>query len=378
MASVRLYYLDDLRSFAMLYGIFVHTLTLGDFGAFEYISEVSELFRMGTFFLVSGYFAGLVLERRGPRMFLEHRAKALVIPFFSALVLLNPITLWLVYLWHGNPVPTWAEVPQITWDMVTDPGQFRGPIVWHLHLWFLVSLFLYVLAAPVLFALYRQKRVAAILLRWRCLPNWLVPFAAACGIFAIALICRLVYMLLLKDTVGDPWILRASFHYFTYFAAGLLLYTVPSLWERLHCVNLFLLLFGLALWAVPRLSGMTLVDLDASLTGKAMVLAMEVYVTCGLIFFLLWLCRRFLSQPSKLSSFLSQSIYTVYLLHFCVIYSIVWLVAPLNLPQGIFFLTTALAAIAVGLLLHGLVISKSRVLTFLFNGKGTLRAPATG
>ena len=61
MANDRLFYLDHLRAFAMLFGVLVHTATLQTFGpALEAIPTVSFYFRMGTFFAVSGYFGALL------------------------------------------------------------------------------------------------------------------------------------------------------------------------------------------------------------------------------------------------------------------------------------------------------------------------------
>lgn len=138
MTQTRLHYLDALRSFAMLFGIFVHVGTLSSgAGLSQWIFWISDHFRMGTFFIISGFFAVLIFERRGAIGFLKHRATALLIPFFAALILLNPVTNWLVHLYHNGPV---GLIDYLAGR--AEPGARAAN--WFLHLWFLVSLIIYV------------------------------------------------------------------------------------------------------------------------------------------------------------------------------------------------------------------------------------------
>jgi len=95
----RLHHLDALRSFCMLFGILVHTGTLAPgLAVSQAVFDISENFRMATFFVISGFFGVLLLDRRGARSFLGHRAQGLAIPFLAGVMLLNPVTLWLIYV----------------------------------------------------------------------------------------------------------------------------------------------------------------------------------------------------------------------------------------------------------------------------------------
>ena len=94
-ATDRIHYLDNLRALAMLLGVFLH-------GALAYANPTQivwlvtdpqssvlldasfnfiHLFRMGLFFLISGYFARLMITRRGLKSFVWNRTVRIACPF---------------------------------------------------------------------------------------------------------------------------------------------------------------------------------------------------------------------------------------------------------------------------------------------------------
>jgi glucan biosynthesis protein C len=95
------------------------------------VAGLLHAFRMELFFALSGFFSHLLLERRGPRLFLEERSRRLLIPFAVAL----PITIGLDVL-----LRQWSH----DWALMS--SQYRagtdirfGP----LHLWFLMYVWAY-------------------------------------------------------------------------------------------------------------------------------------------------------------------------------------------------------------------------------------------
>ena len=86
----RLHALDAARAFALLLGIVLHaTMSFFMFIPVQDPSQsttlavtfyVIHVFRMSLFFLLAGFFAHLVLHRRGTRAFAKDRAKRILVP----------------------------------------------------------------------------------------------------------------------------------------------------------------------------------------------------------------------------------------------------------------------------------------------------------
>jgi surface polysaccharide O-acyltransferase-like enzyme len=110
----RLHSLDALRASAMLLGIFLHiawfyvpvamAAPAVDRSATEpmwYGFHTIHIFRMQAFFLVAGFFAHLLLERRGPRTFIRQRLVRIGIPFVVGWMICWPLMTW-CYIWGGT------------------------------------------------------------------------------------------------------------------------------------------------------------------------------------------------------------------------------------------------------------------------------------
>ena len=94
-ATTRLHGLDALRGGALLLGILLHSFLafLPDLGCIvvdetprEYtgaISSTIHLFRMPLFMLLAGYFARVVVHKRGMRRYLRERTVRIALPLFA-------------------------------------------------------------------------------------------------------------------------------------------------------------------------------------------------------------------------------------------------------------------------------------------------------
>jgi peptidoglycan/LPS O-acetylase OafA/YrhL len=143
---------DVLRAGAILLGVFSHAARAyvpgieryypiadpASHALFAVLSSVVNGFRMQVFFAMSGFFAHLVLERRGAREFLRDRARRLVVPFCAAV----PAIVALDLLVRG-----WSASRGLLSPLYRD-GAAWSPAP--LHLWFLQYLFLYCVIAFVL------------------------------------------------------------------------------------------------------------------------------------------------------------------------------------------------------------------------------------
>lgn len=146
----RLHALDAVRAFALLSGIVLHaTLSfMPGLAAIGFPSDVSpsaalealfyaiHVFRMPLFFMIAGFFAHQMLERKGAAGFARDRAKRILVPLILGWLVFGPATMALVYVALGPPLEA-GTTPQLT-------GFPLG------HLWFLYYLvWLYGIALAV-------------------------------------------------------------------------------------------------------------------------------------------------------------------------------------------------------------------------------------
>lgn len=357
--------MDNLRSFAMLFGIFVHTTTLGDFGWLEAIPIMSHHFRMGTFFAISGFFAVMLLLKRGVIGFLRHRMRSLAIPFVAGVVILNPITLWVVYRLKNGPVSL-LDLPEILAIAIGSDTQSEviGTIVWHLHLWFLAVLLIYMIATPVMLPLIDKICRLAFLRRLlsRISPAW-TPLAIAVGVAVAVVIMRAVSKLTLRP-LDAPWIIEGMLLYWPYFLLGQVLYREPVIWERVHRLDPLLLLAALFFillqgW-VPEGGMPAKVIYSASLSLNA----------CLSFFALLWLFRRHVDSSRPPLRLLSDATYSIYIFHYLVIYVLGTALIPIMGNGSVMlFIIISAGTFLGGIAIHVGLIARVPVLRLLFNGR---------
>jgi fucose 4-O-acetylase-like acetyltransferase len=153
----RLHALDGLRAAMMLLGLVLHSaasyLTVSVKSAWPYQDRATSvacdllvftihLFRMPVFFVMAGFFAALLYQREGPRGFLRHRIRRILLPLTVAWPLLCP----LVLAGFGFAVARGgAGAGSSAGGMVR--AMFAAGLV---HLWFLYDLLIFCAAAVVL------------------------------------------------------------------------------------------------------------------------------------------------------------------------------------------------------------------------------------
>lgn len=358
----RLHYIDALRSFAMLFGLVVHTGTLSDTRAFGIVSLASDHFRMATFFVISGFFTAMIGSRRSYGAFLAARAQALLVPLAVGLVLLVPLTNWLVYLWHTGPV---GFASYLSGERPL-PAQFSAHS-WHLHLWFLVSLFTYVVASPLIYSFWDNPLGLAVL---KCLAKNKFLTVPLLGMIAAAgeIVARLIWRLTLEDALAiGPfgWLPRATLGYCIYFVLGMAAFIHRPFFEAMHRISFSTFAIGLGLYVLlSKLpSGLpqpvyTIIQITAE-----EVITTAAFCTLFVVF------RRFLSGERIWVARISASVYTIYLFHFTLIYLLALALRPFF--ENIYLLSSCvlLGTLILGYVLHCKLIAKVPALSWLFNGK---------
>lgn len=151
----RIDYLDGLRAALMLLGIPFHAALAFSGGGWLVSSPVDSpalvafadflhAWRMPAFFLVAGFFAAVLLQRRRPGSWFRGRLERLGIPLVFGIVLTVPVQ-WVLIGQHryGSWPETWGFVS----TLAAAPSQW-----WLLHLWFLLELLILCAVAAVLAA----------------------------------------------------------------------------------------------------------------------------------------------------------------------------------------------------------------------------------
>ncbi len=154
-AGERLHALDALRGFALLCGVVLHAAMsyLPGFDVWPLLDRststtlgvsffVIHMFRMTVFFVIAGFFARLLVERRGVRAFVRNRSLRIVVPLVVGWIVFFPMMAAAMWWGLGGqlPRPAAGATPPT-------PPALAFPLT---HLWFLYVLtLLYAAALPV-------------------------------------------------------------------------------------------------------------------------------------------------------------------------------------------------------------------------------------
>ena len=364
---VRQHYWDTLRAFLMLLGIPYHVamvyrpgevwIVRSDEGiaAFTWLADIIHYFRMPAFFVIAGYFSALLLMRRAPASWLQGRFVRLGVPFVATILTLVPL-MNLACEFSNLSYPD--ALSSFVWNSTHSGGY------WVRHLWFIVVLLYLSSAAALLFRLKPALREACFPVRLdeaiaRRFVVVLSLVALAVGLWEGAAI-ELFYMAGLATNVPQQ-ILRLDelITYTPYFLIGFVLQRAPRSLEKM-CrfsppIALIALLFiGLSMTASGSMHPAPgrLVATIAAITSTQVLIATAFAL---------------LDRPVALVRKITEASYVIYLLHLPIICGLV--LAAQDLPVPVALKGLAIMLLSLALSYAGwLLIARSRLLSFLFNG----------
>ncbi|MCA9084296.1 MAG: acyltransferase family protein [Planctomycetaceae bacterium] len=382
--SVRLHYMDSMRSVLMMLGVVLHAANVYSVSVhweisdpeshpfFDAVSGLIHVFRMPAFFIVAGFFAQMTLERYGSRTFLSNRGQRLLVPMITTFVLLNTVQ---VFILHSAGIVTLADLQHFVVDVL-----YGEAVEGHLiqHLWFLsVLMQLSIFCVPagiVLRRLHHTQGVPASTSHSRQLHLCAVILGP---MFTVGLtgLSHFFPVLYSGPFVFGTFTPALTLMYLPYFAYGMWLFLnqrALSEFSRFGPMSLWALAMLLALRAVRLRSSDSAMDdvLDAYLMG------MTQWFGCHVCFSLF---RKFADFPSAAFRYLADASYTVYLFHHLVIVVIAQQLTFWHTSAAVKFCLVTTAALVATLVLHELAIKRSPVLGFLFNGRpfGTISGLTT-
>ena len=365
----RFHHMDNLRALAMLAGVVFHAALaysplmhpiwpLADAGrsiAVDVVAWFLHLFRMPLFFVVAGFFAALLVARRGMAGLFRNRIARVLLP----LVLFLPLVLvsmhWLTMqavanATHPSPALVWMR------DWIEQHGALPSMPGWA-HLWFLFYLLLFTVLTWVASSL-GLRRIGE---RIGALPP-----------LAVILLFPLPLSLALTGTTA-PWpapefvlpSLWAMAFFGLYFALGYQLFQRHELLDRLGPLSMPLLVGAVLAYALLfRLSDGFALTRPTTLQ-HALHAVLEAYAGLWMTLWCLLAGKRWLDRRSSTMRWLADASYWTYLVHLPLLFAIQYrlLDAPLHWLEK--FAISVLATFVVSLVSYQLVVRYTLLGRFL-------------
>jgi len=347
----RVLYIDTIRAAMMSLGVFYHAAVIYG-GSTWYVSsedsslflrifyEFTQTFRMPAFFIVSGFFAGLLLTRETRKTHLTSRLEKLGIPLIFVGLTLN----FSIYFLATN-----REIPENMATYILG-GYWLG------HLWFLGSLITYTL---VLTAIYPLASSLA-----KHFDKH--PFVST----ALMFIGWSVFIQILRmpsDLHEIRWIFVSvgiTLQYWPLFLFGFYLFFSQSLQRSFLSLKNSLVILAAFVVSFYFLKDTWIRD-EVGLWIAIKYLCF--YAMSGLVF---WLAKKLFDKPSTLVRKVADASYSIYLLHLPLLI-IGFHIIPDSISPFLSFLINSTITFAVSYAIHEIIIKKSLLLLYLLNGKNT-------
>lgn len=363
---MRHFYLDNLRAFLMILGLVLHTcaaFSAGNYWLVSYLEPIEwvdrlndfiHLFRMPLFFMISGFFAYLIMEKQSSNVFCTTKILRIGLPFLTVLLLINlPQFMFLDYLRSSS----------ISQQINTN--SFVG------HLWFLVNLLVYFL----IYAFVHSVLFQLVIYLKRLTPIGYIGL--------VIIILPLCYLgVLAANKIGIPIYkdiliigsIYKLFSYVDYFFIGALfaglgheyfVSTLTSIKGKLLMLAL-LIVCSMPWWFTSVINDVTTPYIN--------------HIQAILVSLMIWLFGvKTMNSNAAIFKKLANASYSIYLFHHGIVITLVlianFLVSKygLDINPNIVFFSIILFTLVITLYIHNAVIARSHILLLVFNGKGLTR-----
>lgn len=380
-ATERLHYMDNIRALAMLLGVVFHAafaysplmhnlwFTTGSESSwvFDFVAFFTHLFRMPVFFLISGFFAIMLIQKRGISGLLKNRSLRILLPFIIFVPILA-IAYMLSIGWAIGNVENLSPMLQFFKMMQANPNAPEPPLS-TMHLWFLFNLFLFVL-------------MAALMLKLKVLnANWLNKLVTAKFLV-------IVFPLLLVPALASqfaphpapekfyPELWSIGF-YGLFFLIGAVIFNKQSLLEELARYKNWMLFAALAAYGYfyytlpPTITGEQVMAMIGGFKFEMSHLPIaisEAYIAVYMSFYILIQGKKFLNQHNHAIKLIADSSYWVYLVHMPILLMIQFVLADIALNMWLEFLISSILTFVIGFLSYLLIVRWTPI-GWMLNGK---------
>ncbi len=357
--SNRIFYMDAMRGILMMLGLVYHAaktfstkqdwIIYSEHTTFvaDVIVQAIHIFRMPTFFIISGFFAALTLHKYGGRKFLKVRLIRIMIPLFVTALTLNSLQAYML------TKTGWMDF-ELTRYIV------KGE--WVTHLWFLFNLLFYFLFYLLLFWLFHTHLESLI----KKIDDFLdkIPFTL---VLLVILPVIIIILLAIGKIYPIIHIVKTEliFKFLPFFLFGVLLQYNANLLRKFSTYPPFTsflisLLGGIILYKIHYHDSVMWTIIKAYILGASM------WFSSSFCFFIF---KKFTNQASKLFRYLSEISYTVYLFHHILILAIGIVLIKYNIGGIVGMMIQIVLASIMAISIDRFLISKIGILSLLFNGK---------
>lgn len=382
--TLRYHHLDAVRAFALLLGVLFHAAesfgpnnhywAIVDCSPSQLLEDIRfacHAFRLELFFVIAGFFARLLLYRRGVASFTLNRLSRILVPFVVGWVILYPLLVF-IWIWGGTVSPGGADLQL--------PPEAQGLPAWKLwigffitlsflqkfdltHLWFLYQLMvlygLFLCVWAVVRKIDVKGRIMLVVDEWfgRLTGSvWALPWYSLMA-FPLLLIMRSWVVDTPKESLIPeiPTTLLFGFC----FLVGWLLHRQPTLIQTFRHRWIPHLVLGVVFWlsfglfdeaAIRRMTP------DQIMRVRWLFTLLYALMMWAFVFGFLGLFTRFCQKPSNWSRYLADSSYWIYIAHLPLVVALQVSLGKVPLPWPVkYSLIVLVATVLLFLSYHYLV-----------------------
>lgn len=312
---------------------------------FQYVIDGIHWFRMHSFYLIAGFFAAMLLMRYPVREYLKMRLFRLGIPIVFTGLTFNSLSHLISHQNYQNGQSSFEAAYWLGGGWV---GQ----------LWFVINLMIYLALIGLVVAAF-----PGLLIRIR---RWPLKLWHLFGLLAVSVfLLKRIAWRLPEPMLGDKWIFISvtdMFVYLPYFVLGILFYLKLNLFERWMSRPFESIAFMAVILVLRNVStGIPGIDYAWELLS---VMAVLWFMAA-----LFWCCRKYFNADNGVVRTISDSSYTLYLVHSPILLSFASVLVCLELNLVLKFILLVVATWLASFAIHQYVVERFGIMKLLLNGK---------
>jgi len=351
----RLHGMDALRGIAMWLGVVLHSIIVyqvnpragwpvdeGSSKFFDFLYNYLHAFRMPLFFVVAGFFAHFLIEKKGIREFLKHRRNRILYPFLLSILTIVPLSSFPFHIyWITEGNIEWGIIPRALRDVMNWTGLY--------HIWFLY----YLLFFYVFMIIGRTLPIGAYL------PGFRKDYQFLSMTVLLVAIQYFMFNGQVEAWTGIVPKIPQLCYYGFFFWLGYLVYNnINFLYLSAKPRKIYFLL-GMVLVLI-----ITYIDVGSYLVFSVSISLATLFLILGHIM----LFMTVFNKESKFLRFVSDSSYWFYLIHLPIVVAFQLLLLNVDIFIGVKALFIILVATSISLLSYKYFV-RNTVIGVLLNGK---------